>query len=578
VLNLIIARLFPVRNIVLLIFLCFMIFYWHLGLLPFYTRGENREGLVIWEMVRTGDWILPPINGDYIPFKPPLFHWIGALAAEITGRVDEFTVRFPSALLATIGVLLTYFAGTRFWNEKAGVVAAIVLATSPEWWNSAVIAQVDMTLAVFITAALVVFYLMYHENQCGIIRCLTLAALLACATLAKGPVGVLVPILVIMVFLALRRDFAFLKKLHLFSGAAVFLLIAGYWYFAAWREGGWAFFQRQILEENIGTARGTSGHYQSYFYLLHVFFFNFSPWSLFIPCIAYFIYRRRRVLPDSPLLFPLVWFMSVLLFFMVSFGKRGVYILPLYPAAALLFGAWWSNLEESETEVRWLTASILYVIATSALLAFIGALFTILGTKGSRLFPLPKQAAAANNFVNSLTHLLPEAWACLIFFGAAPLIIFWFSPQRKWNSVFIGLALLVTAATMFLQTAYYPVFAAERTLKPFMIRVRQTVNPQTPLFFYQLFDGSAIFYTGRHIPLYEQKANAAARPFFLLMREEDWKRLSKTKPLTMIDKSEGGGPTGQHGVVLVKANEEWLGAQPQLSNRTPPADNEINAE
>src|SRR5438552_1476559 len=127
-----------------------MVFYWHLGLLPFYTRNENREGLVVWEMVRTGDWTLPPINGDYIPFKPPLFHWTGAIVAKITGRVDEFTVRFPSALFATLGVLLTYLAATRISNEKTGMIAGAVLATSNEWWSSALIAQVDMTLAFFI--------------------------------------------------------------------------------------------------------------------------------------------------------------------------------------------------------------------------------------------------------------------------------------------------------------------------------------------------------------------------------------------------------------------------------------------
>ena len=63
------------------------------------------------------------INGDYIPFKPPFFHWIGVLISKVTGDVDELTIRFPSALFATLGVLLVYTAGTRLWNEKTGRVA-----------------------------------------------------------------------------------------------------------------------------------------------------------------------------------------------------------------------------------------------------------------------------------------------------------------------------------------------------------------------------------------------------------------------------------------------------------------------
>ena len=189
-------------NLAFLGFLCGAIFYWNLGLLPFYTRGESREGVVVWEMVRTGDWILPAVNGEYIPFKPPLFHWVGALVSKLTGEVDEVTVRLPSALFATLGVLVTYFAAARFWNQRAGLIAAAVLATSTEWWNSALIAQVDMTLAFFITAALLLFYTMYRESRYGVARSSLLAALLACATLSKGPVGIAVPIFVIIVFLA----------------------------------------------------------------------------------------------------------------------------------------------------------------------------------------------------------------------------------------------------------------------------------------------------------------------------------------------------------------------------------------
>src|SRR5215470_13512383 len=73
--------------IALLLALCFLQFFWRLGDVPFYSRGESREGLVIWEMFKTGNWILPMINGDYIPFKPPLFHWVGALFSKLTGEV-----------------------------------------------------------------------------------------------------------------------------------------------------------------------------------------------------------------------------------------------------------------------------------------------------------------------------------------------------------------------------------------------------------------------------------------------------------------------------------------------------------
>src|SRR5262245_31906627 len=175
------------RNILFLLAVCFTLFLWQLGALPFFERGEPREALVVWEMHSTGNWILPIINGEYIPFKPPLFHWLGVLVAIVAGRVDEFTVRFPSALLGTLGVLMTYYVGGRLWTRKAGLVAAVVLATSFGWWQAATIAQVDMTLAFSSSAALMLFYFLYREERFRAARSLVLALLLALGTLAKGP-------------------------------------------------------------------------------------------------------------------------------------------------------------------------------------------------------------------------------------------------------------------------------------------------------------------------------------------------------------------------------------------------------
>ena len=564
-LSLKILQLASGRKVLFLIFFCLMVFFWHLGLLPFYTRNEAREGLVVWEMARTGNWTLPKINGDYIPFKPPLFHWMGVLVAKITGRVDEFTIRFPSALLATLGVLLTYFAAARLWNEKAGIVAGLTLATSTEWWNSALIAEVDMTLAFFVTATLLLFYFAYEAQRVEPIKSFLLGALLACATLAKGPIGTLVPALVILVFLTIRRDLAFLIKINFVIVAAVFLLIAGTWYFLAWREGGWAFLQRQILEENFGTARGTFGHYQSYLYFPPMFFFNFLPWSLFIPSIVLFLYQRRHSLSESRLLFPLIWFLSVLLFFTIPTGKRAIYILPLYPAAALLFGAWWSELEKSPRWPDWLTAATAYIVAAAGLLAVFGMLSS-LAMHGSRLSSPSKPIATAADFLYSFAPLPAVAWVCLVCLGAASLVIFWFLPRRKWHAVLIALVLIATSAAIFLQTTFHAVFAAERTLKPFLLRVRERVHPNDRLFFYDVFDGNAIFYTRRHIRFYKPEERPDGRPIFLLMHEENWQRLSKTNPLTMVDISEGGGPTGRHREVLVKAQANWHEAQSQLPN------------
>ena len=100
---------------------------------PFYDKQEAREALVVWEIIHSGNWILPLRNGAEIPSKPPLYHWLAALTAKSMNRLDEFTVRFPSALLGTLGVLLTYLTGAILWGRSAGLIAALILFTSVEW-------------------------------------------------------------------------------------------------------------------------------------------------------------------------------------------------------------------------------------------------------------------------------------------------------------------------------------------------------------------------------------------------------------------------------------------------------------
>jgi 4-amino-4-deoxy-L-arabinose transferase-like glycosyltransferase len=380
---------------------------------------------------------------------------------------------------------------------------------------------------------------------------------LACATLTKGPLGLLVPLLTIFGFLCLRRDFAFLKKAHPISGAVFFLFVACSWYALAMRQGGSAFFIRQILEENLGTAAGDYGRHQPSYYFVSNFFLNQAPWSVFLPPLVFFLYRRRRALFEDPLLFPLVWLVSVFLFFSLALGKRAVYILPLYPAFALLLGAWWGSLDkENATEDVWITSAVGYASAAASLVAVGTIMFFLVGSSGAQvqhLFPLVRSAGALDDLQSFFTSSVP-LWIALSVFGAASLLIFLSLPRRKWDGMFIAITMMATVATVFLKITYYPAIASKRTLKPFATRLRENINPQTPILFYNSFDYGTIFYSRRHIAQYAQKVNELKQPVFLLMWEEDWERLRKKNAVEMFDISEGRGPVAKHRLLLVKSS------------------------
>jgi 4-amino-4-deoxy-L-arabinose transferase-like glycosyltransferase len=338
-----------------LLLLCALLYFWGLGAVPFYTKGEPREATVVWEIYTHGDWILPLRNGHIIPSKPPLFHWLGTLVAFAWGDLTEWTIRLPSALLALVGIVLTYSTGVALWGVEAGLMAALIVATSFEWNRAATTARVDMTLTVFMVAAFLHFLFLYRRRQARWHDALLFYVLLGLATLAKGPVGAILPGLTVVVFLAAQRDLAFLRQLHIVTGGFVVVVIAGAWYGLALWEGGWDFFVKQILKENVlrffNTRVGGAGHEHPFYYFIPNLFLGMAPWSFFFPPLAVFLYQRRHQWAKDGLLYFVVWTATVFIFYSLASGKRTVYILPLYPAVALLLAGWWEELRRGHTAV-----------------------------------------------------------------------------------------------------------------------------------------------------------------------------------------------------------------------------------
>jgi 4-amino-4-deoxy-L-arabinose transferase-like glycosyltransferase len=336
------------QTLVGLLCLCFLLYFWELGHIPFYNYEESKEALIVWEMMNDGGWILPMRNGTEIPLKPPLFHWFGAFISFFSGKVNEFSVRSPSAIFATATVVLTFFFARRMWNWRVGLFSALILAASPEWLRWAVYARSDMVMVFFLTLAGFSFFWVWQERAAKEKTLYLLYASIGLATLAKGPLGIVLPALTIVTFLYVTRELDFLKRLRLRDGAVIVFVIAASWYLLAWWFGGWEFFRRQILDENVfrffDSEQGGPSRDHPFYYYVPTLFANMLPWSLFFPVVGYVLYRSRPL--DKKLLYLVIWLTSGLLFFSLASGKRANYLLPLYPPIALLLGVWWKDLVE----------------------------------------------------------------------------------------------------------------------------------------------------------------------------------------------------------------------------------------
>src|SRR5262245_20069079 len=317
-----------------LLVVCLLLFFTGLASVPFYTRGEPREALVVREMLRTGTWLVPERPDGELTRKPPVFYWAAATALTLLPDRPELAARLPSAILATAGVLVTWAVVHATFGAAAAFGAALMLATTLEWIRAATIARVDMALVAGLTLLFGAWLLVLARDRPRPGPALLAMAIAgaAIATLAKGPVALVLPALVVGALIALRRDLSLLGRLGVVPALALGGAIAALWYGAAFARHGREFFDivarenwlRYVDSEDAGT-----GHSHGLVYLPLVGLIGLLPWTPLLPLAV----GARRSTATS---FTALWVVITLLFFSLADAKRSVYLLPLFPALMLL--------------------------------------------------------------------------------------------------------------------------------------------------------------------------------------------------------------------------------------------------
>ncbi len=366
-------------QILLLLGFCFILLFLNLARWDLWNPDEPRYGQVAREMVQGGDWILMHFNGKTYADKPPLFFWLIGLSSYLWGGFTSFAVRFPSALFGTLTVVLTFILGKRLYGLRTGFLSGIILATSLEFAYLSTRANIDATLVFFTTASLICFFQWDRfrngeRDQQGTIKRLSIYGFyvgMALATLTKGPVGFLLPLLVSLVYLAIQRDWKGMKEMRLLSGMLLFLVIVLSWYLPAVLKGGRPYLNETLFHQTIDRYSKGWSHVKPFYYYLYNFPFEFMPWFLFLPAAVAYGFSKELVEKRKESLFLLIWFAVIFLFFSLSKGKRGLYMLPVYPATSLMVGKLWDDLISSPMEhfPRGWTSFPLYGFMGFALLA-----------------------------------------------------------------------------------------------------------------------------------------------------------------------------------------------------------------
>lgn len=294
---------------------------------PFFAEGAR-------EMIDDGNWLVPHINGEVNSHKPPLFFWLIALFSLPFGQVSSVTARLPSVLAALTTLGATMYMARRAVTERVGLLTGAVLATSFLFWEKARTAQIDSLLCCCITLALLAFSEYRAGRLSGRFAGVAFWAACALGTLAKGPVGLVVPLGTAVLVLAFERSLSRWLGFAPLLGPLAFVGIAGSWVGALelWPVPGYSVLG--ALREHF-VERGLSGmdHLRPWWYYAKALPWVFFPWSLLLPGAVAHAWRQRN---SAAVRLALVHSGFIVLFFSFSAEKRELYVLPALPAMAFL--------------------------------------------------------------------------------------------------------------------------------------------------------------------------------------------------------------------------------------------------
>jgi len=318
---------------------------------------ENHDYLryaeVAREMIRSGDWLVPRLNGELYLHKPPFLLWLIALPSDIYGMVTPFIARLPSAFFAWIGTLVVYLWGRKIYGEsRCALIPAGVLMSSYMYFWQGRIARTDMVFSVLILLSLYFFYFSYKKERRYFFIGLSFTAI-GLAMLTKGPVGILFPLFIMFLFLLKQRQSKYFIKREFVLGYLIVVFILGIWVFAFLSRVGWGSALKTWQETRI-----LSRHAPLYLYGYRIWI-DFAPWSFFLPFLIFY-YWKRTISRDEEFL--ILWLVTLFILLTVFSHRASRYLLPAFPPLALLMGGFW----------RKKSLFLFYIIFFSAILAWHG--------------------------------------------------------------------------------------------------------------------------------------------------------------------------------------------------------------
>jgi 4-amino-4-deoxy-L-arabinose transferase-like glycosyltransferase len=431
------------------------------------------------EMVESGDWLTPRYNYANRFQKPVLFYWLVAATYEVTGPT-EWAARFPAALSGIALAVLTWLCARRWFDDDAGLIAGVVLGTSLGAVAIARLSLPDLPLALFISlsAALGIEAFLVADRPRTALATLAGAAAGA-AFLTKGPIGIVIPALVVGGLAIVERRWRAFAPVPLALALAACAAVGAPWYFAMTREHGSAYLASFFIGDNLERfATQRFNEPRPLWFYLPIVLAGMLPWS---PYFALWVAdgiaaARRRVVPAAAVIRIALWAALPLLLFTASVGKQPRYILPMLPPLAIGVAA--AIRAGQAGSPGGAPGLLLRLCALTA-----GVTVAVLGAV---LAALPPDAIGASRL------WLTGGGLVTALAGTAAAMGGWRVPRRSWH-------LTAGAVVVLLSSAQFGLFstAGDDSVKQVAARIRELSADAVPWTAHDVLVRNLVFYVGR---------------------------------------------------------------------------------
>lgn len=477
----------PIAFRLILLAFCIVWFY-ALGARTLVPTDEGRYAEIAREMAVSGDWITPRLNGIKYFSKPPLQMWINALTFRLFG-LGEWQARLWTGLCGLFGIVLTAYAGQRVFNRRVGLFAGVVLASSFAWAAMSHFNTLDMSLSGMMTLALCALLIAQRdgastgEQKRWMLACWVGMAL---ALMSKGLAGIVLPGAVMVLYTVISRDWTIWKRLHFWPGLLIFFLIAAPWFVLVTLrnpEFPQSFFIYEHFQRFTSEVHRREG---AWHYFIPILLGGILPWLGVLGQSLWSGWRNAPPARFQPRKMLLAWAGFIFLFFSFSGSKLPSYILPIFPALALLIACY---LEQASPKALMFTASLM----------------ALAGAAGLALSPRILTLAKSAYEIPLYQSYKPWAVSASAVMLAGSLFAILLARRRNEQGIVVlGFAAFLAGQALMLGYGRFGLHAAGLQALP---AIQAELTPEVPIYAVGRYEYVLPFYLGRTLTLvkYENK-------------------------------------------------------------------------